>query len=64
MSKSTMRPMNSSKNKLNSEIILSFNPNPNAVCIWDELNFSILFMSLTALFDIFRGSHCTIQLIF
>ena len=41
-SKSAMGPMNSSKNKLNSEIILIFNPNPNAhlVCVWDELNFS------------------------
>ena len=30
MSKSAMRPMNSNKNKLNCEIILIFNPNPNA----------------------------------
>ena len=29
MPKSAMRLMNSSKNKLNSEIILIFNPNPN-----------------------------------
>ena len=30
MPKSTVRPMNSSKNKLNNEIIFIFNPNPNA----------------------------------
>ena len=30
MPKSAVRPMNSSKNKLNCEIILIFNPNPNA----------------------------------
>ena len=29
MLKSAMRPMNNSKNKLNSEIILIFNYNPN-----------------------------------
>ena len=31
-----MRPMNSSKNKLNSKIIYNFHPNPNAhlVCVW------------------------------
>ena len=30
MPKSVVRPMNSSKNKLNSEIIYNFNPHPNA----------------------------------
>ena len=30
MSKSVVELMNNSKNKLNSEIILIFNPNPNA----------------------------------
>ena len=30
MPKIVMRPINSNKNKLNSEIILIFNPNPNA----------------------------------
>ena len=30
MPKSTVKHINNSKNKLNSEIILIFNPNPNA----------------------------------
>ena len=30
MPKSAVRPINCSKNKLNNEIILNFNPNPNA----------------------------------
>ena len=35
MPKSVVRPINSSKNKLNSEIIYNFNPPPNAhwVCL-------------------------------
>ena len=45
MSKSTVRSMNSSKNKLNSEIILIFNPNPNAhLYCFLALYFNILFI--------------------
>ena len=34
MSKNEVGPINSSKNKLNSEIILIFNSNPNAHIMW------------------------------
>ena len=39
MSKSTVGLINSSKNKLNSEIILIFNPNSNAHYKWKDTKF-------------------------
>ena len=41
MLKSAVRPMNSSKNKLNSEIIFIYNPNPNARYIYHTSSSSI-----------------------
>ena len=37
MSKSAVEPINSCKNKLNNEIILIFNPNPNACILYPNL---------------------------
>ena len=39
MPKSAVEPINSSKNKLNSEIILIFNHNPNAHYKWKDTQF-------------------------
>ena len=37
MPKSAVEPINSCKNKLNNEIILIFNPNPNARVLYPNL---------------------------
>ena len=39
MPKSVVEPINSRKNKLNSEIILIFNPNSNAHYKWKDAQF-------------------------
>ena len=46
MPKSAMRLMNSSKNKLNSEIILIFNPNPNGHLLSMSMILVIFFLLL------------------
>ena len=40
-SKSAMRPMNNSKNKLNSEIIFIFYPNPNTHLMKIHISFDV-----------------------
>ena len=47
--KCNVRSMNSSKNKLNSEIILIFNPNPNAHLLSISMILEIFFIIINPL---------------
>ena len=53
MPKSAVRPMNSSKNKLNSEIILIFHFNPNT--LKSNLGFCMLDLPILSIISIRQG---------
>ena len=61
MPKNALGPMNSSKNKLNSEIILIFNPNPNAHFI---LKLSVYICYICLLLVLLRTMFVACDLLF
>ena len=58
MSKSVIGPMNSNKNKLNSEIVFIFHPNPNAHIFWLQIKKSAYF-TIQFIFAVIHGSYDT-----
>ena len=58
MRKSAVGPMNSNKNKLNSEIVFIFHPNPNAHIVWLQIKKSAYFI-IQFTFAAIHGSYDT-----
>ena len=58
MLKSAVGPMNSNKNKLNSEIVFIFHPNPNAHIFWLQIKKSAYF-TIQFIFTVIHGSYGT-----